>query len=553
MKYLTRFGKALVFLTILTAPYLLAEEPQKQESTTKEAATLANPRPPFAISKETTYLTEPLRSDGYVDYVAALNTICSKGVTPENNAVVLMLEATGPEKISENIRSRYFQMLGTEPLPEMGDYLIYFCDYRKQVDGKSGRAAATEDGANEPKEMDQFWKVMDGPWSAEKYPVYAEWLKANRKPLEKIREAARRTKFYSPILADGEYQLLSCCYSLEIEIMESSRTCARFLMEDAMFSIGEGKIAEAQQDILACHRLGRLVGQGPMLVDVLDALAIDGMACSGDLTLAQSGTMNAAQVANFQRELHQLPPLPKMADKIDVAERFSFLDCVAMSAQQGPGSVNNLFVVPEQKPSKMLMLQLSSISTAEFDWDTVLRIGNSWYDRMAEASRKPTCAKCAEAWQRIDDDFKVMKEKIKSEKSVKRSLKPDELLRTAIAKKMGDVLICGVTYAEKDAHHAEERHQVDNDFSQLVLALEAYRIKQKAYPARLADLAPKYIPKLPRDRFSDTDYIYRPEGSGYILYSVGRNGKDDGGKSTNNDPPDPDGDDIVIRMPSTAK
>jgi hypothetical protein len=37
------------------------------------------------------------------------------------------------------------------------------------------------------------------------------------------------------------------------------------------------------------------------------------------------------------------------------------------------------------------------------------------------------------------------------------------------------------------------------------------------------------------------------------LYSVGRNGKDDGGKSTSNDPPDEEGDDLVIRTPKEAK
>ena len=41
------------------------------------------------ISKETTYITEPLRADGYPDYVAALNQRFSQGVTPENNAAVL--------------------------------------------------------------------------------------------------------------------------------------------------------------------------------------------------------------------------------------------------------------------------------------------------------------------------------------------------------------------------------------------------------------------------------------------------------------------------------
>jgi hypothetical protein len=58
---------------------------------------------------------------------------------------------------------------------------------------------------------------------------------------------------------------------------------------------------------------------------------------------------------------------------------------------------------------------------------------------------------------------------------------------------------------------------------------------------------PKYIAELPRDRFSGADYIYRLEGTGYVLYSVGYNGADDGGHEQGEDSK---GDDFVIR---TAK
>ena len=59
------------------------------------------PRVLVTISKATTYITEPLRSDGYPDYIAALNQRLSKGVTPENNAVVLFWRAMGPKNAAE--------------------------------------------------------------------------------------------------------------------------------------------------------------------------------------------------------------------------------------------------------------------------------------------------------------------------------------------------------------------------------------------------------------------------------------------------------------------
>ena len=41
-------------------------------------------------------MTGPLREGGYIDYVAALNERMKQGVTPENNAMVLLVRALGP-------------------------------------------------------------------------------------------------------------------------------------------------------------------------------------------------------------------------------------------------------------------------------------------------------------------------------------------------------------------------------------------------------------------------------------------------------------------------
>jgi hypothetical protein len=45
----------------------------------------------ITISKETTYLTGPIRSDGWLDYAAVVNERCKSGVTAENNAAILQV------------------------------------------------------------------------------------------------------------------------------------------------------------------------------------------------------------------------------------------------------------------------------------------------------------------------------------------------------------------------------------------------------------------------------------------------------------------------------
>ncbi|MCW3054953.1 MAG: hypothetical protein JWN14_4123 [Chthonomonadales bacterium] len=65
----------------------------------------------------------------------------------------------------------------------------------------------------------------------------------------------------------------------------------------------------------------------------------------------------------------------------------------------------------------------------------------------------------------------------------------------------------------------------------VALALQAYHLDHGRYPASLAELAPAYLKKLPNDPFAmQGSFGYVGKGSTYTLYSVGPDGKDDGGK-----------------------
>jgi hypothetical protein len=92
------------------------------------------------------------------------------------------------------------------------------------------------------------------------------------------------------------------------------------------------------------------------------------------------------------------------------------------------------------------------------------------------------------------------------------------------------------------------------ELTRLAFALAAYHADNGLYPVSLANLVPEYIREVPRDIFNDAEPRYRREGSGYLLYSVGSNGKDDGGRGFENGVRgdgcvEKDWDDIVIRMP----
>ena len=65
----------------------------------------------------------------------------------------------------------------------------------------------------------------------------------------------------------------------------------------------------------------------------------------------------------------------------------------------------------------------------------------------------------------------------------------------------------------------------------LGLALKRYQAAHGQYPATLADLQKALDWKIPPDPFSGKPYVYRREGAGFLVYSVGPDMQDDGGRS----------------------
>lgn len=62
------------------------------------------------------------------------------------------------------------------------------------------------------------------------------------------------------------------------------------------------------------------------------------------------------------------------------------------------------------------------------------------------------------------------------------------------------------------------------------LAVERYRLARGALPETLRDLVPTYIPDVPSDPFDGKPLRYKRLERGYVIYSVGPDGNDDGGK-----------------------
>lgn len=83
------------------------------------------------------------------------------------------------------------------------------------------------------------------------------------------------------------------------------------------------------------------------------------------------------------------------------------------------------------------------------------------------------------------------------------------------------------------------------ELSKTALRLYAYRRQRTSYPNTLAQMGVES----PEDPFTGKDFIYKPKGKGFILYSIGPNLKDDGGVIPREKKSIRDEGDIVWEMP----
>jgi len=66
--------------------------------------------------------------------------------------------------------------------------------------------------------------------------------------------------------------------------------------------------------------------------------------------------------------------------------------------------------------------------------------------------------------------------------------------------------------------------------AQAGLAVQGYRLAAGRLPDTLAELVPTYLDAVPKDPFDGKDLRYKKLEAGFVIYSIGEDGNDDGGK-----------------------
>jgi hypothetical protein len=456
---------------------------------------------PFLVSKETTWFTEPVRADGTVDYMEALNRRLGAGATKENNAAITLLEAIG--------RGR-------------GDRVENFDRVRAKLGmaalaGARPGAGAAAGGAEYNGGLPAV--VQSGPWTAEKAPEVARWLKSQDASLNLLVEAATRDHYFMPMVRtrEGDY-LFSTLLPHLIEL----RDLANALKARAMLALGNEDGEGFRRDVVALVRVGRLMTRGATLVEWMVAAGVEHMGLEGIEVAASGGWLSAAQVGEVLDDLREGPAGLAMAEVFDPAERTFPLEVLQACAAHGPAELARALegtqvnvTVRDEGPDK--------------DWSAALRKVNAWYDRASAARRKATHTERMAAAKEVRADLDVLVAKNRRE------------AKGGVEGALEDRLIVEVMPSLDRVEVRQTRLRIHRELAEVALALSAFRAKAGEYPGGLAELTPAYLKAAPVDLFIDRPLAYRVEGAGYVLQSVGPNARDDAGTAGAGN------DDLVVR------
>ena len=468
------------------------------------------PPPKITISKETTWATEPLRPDGFVDYLEAVNRRCSQDVTVENNACVLLYQATGPSPEGSRQPDRFFKRLGIDPPPEEGKYFQSF-----------------------PEGLPD---AVERPWTAREQPAVAAWLKSNELPLATITAATERPRFFSPLVS-SDAKPDGGMIEVSLPGIQQARELARALAARAMWELAEGSQVDAWRDLMTMHRLGRLVGQGPTVIEYLVGIAIESLAINGELQFLSETKPSAKMLKLYRKQLDRLPARALVADKLDVGERACFLDCAHRMAR---GQMNLTEIADGVENDSLVEKLAERLIVQAVDWDEVLKSANQWFDRLTEIGRKPDYPERVAAMKSFEQDV----QKLAEQRRGPLALLPLLGDKPAITQAMSDTLLLLLLPSVTQVHVAEGRVLQRMRNLELALAMAAWRSEHDSYPETLDKLAPQYIAEVPKDLFNGQPLKYERKAEGYRFYSVGNNTQDDEGRSF-----DEGADDLVVRMP----
>lgn len=523
------------------------------------------------IGRETTYLTEPVRDDGTIDYLAALNDRLSEGVTPDNNAFIAIAYTMGRDDWRSAEKRRFvYRWLKVDPPPAT---LAQFVTYNTFADRHSlkPRPPATQPSeqflnaledqlqqsdaisppslnhwlkdqlpqgraATQPDRTDQA-HLPEGPWKPEAYPRVYAWLKRNKAALGRVAIALHRPKWYAPRgPGNSPFELaFPGDWLNHVEGIAEAYACR------ARYHLAKQQTRRAIRDVFSMLRLARHQGaHAGSLTEHLRALAIERRGFDVLAEIIGHGAPSAPDALWMEWAWTSLPRPKGLARIFDSGERIFNLALITAVWRR-------LNTVQSSDSSPIEMgAGLPTVHPGDYNPNPALRRINDFWDNVARLGRIKDYSKYQTVHRKLVDPvkFDVDVSWYRSwQGKLALAIGSSRMQRGLMTRLANHFLLLHLIPSVDNAYRTYWRTRMHRDLARLAIALGGYRAEHGQYPKELAALSPEWLNPVPKDLFVDEPVRYDRRGPGaVVIYSVGPDQKDNGGKE----------DDVVLRLGAAA-
>lgn len=335
--------------------------------------------PELKISRETTYITEPLTADGTrVDYLAAYEReFYPPEMKTDDNGYRLVVRALGPRvlsyasDLSDVERAAVYAQICEKLGLDATDPPTMTCE-----EGSEFLWQYAEKAGLDAEQKDELTRRLFRPWTLDELPMMKEWLEQNGPFLDLLHEAVQKPTYAIPRISVAGQKALYNKVDMDHDRMQ--RTFARMLLNRAQYRVAVGEIDGAIQDNITCQRLGRFLQLRGFLTTYLIGLAVEGIGHAIEVTATPDYQPTAEQLKQFAYQFDAIPPHPGL-ERTMLAERYYALDVIQASAW-GDGQVAETIGDRAGAP-----LAAQTFSVVSVDWNTVLREFNAGFDALPES------------------------------------------------------------------------------------------------------------------------------------------------------------------------
>lgn len=370
-------------------------------------------------------------------------------------------------------------------------------------------SSAHERAARHIKTYQGLLERLDNEMETVPYRAYSEFEKVreDERPenFDELRlDAVRRLRPLIDAIREvaqngGPVQLLDLSegFDLDLSHLSKMRQFARLLSDDAAASVADGDLDRAIDDIVASFQLSEALAKEPTLASQLVRIAVDG--------IGQWAVANSLPTALSREHTQRLIDAMAAAD-----HRQEFSNCFVGEGILCQASLDHLDELVEPHDNFLdYLLQNDPINLLYNSPLGAPLLAMDSADHLESIARLQDAAALPYYLARADMD------------AIERDV--ENLPRTRMVTR---TVIPGLTRALT----AQARHEALLDITMLGLSIERFQSEFGTYPERLDDVGYTLPGGTPVDPFTGAPYTYRVSDAGFLLYSVGENLVNDGGR-----------------------